>query len=397
MVRAAPVHCQSVGQTFMTDARIVQQVRHAQRLRDVKSPTHWSVVVITATWELLRYARYGAWGLKHTSLPSVACDNSRQEERKMSTSQSQWTIADIPTQEGKTALVTGANSGLGYVTSQILALRGAHVVMACRSSDKGERARHSIQVQAPHASLDVMSLDLSDLSTVRQFATEFGQQFRSLDMLINNAGVMALPRRTTADGFEMQFGTNHLGHFALTGLLADLLDRTAASRVVTVSSLYHRQGRIDFDNLMGKVRYRKWQAYAQSKLANLLFSYELQRYLDRRESSTISVAAHPGYANTNLQYAGPKMDNAPLRLRLMRMANSLAAQSAERGSLPILYAATAPDIAGGSFIGPDGFLQLRGYPVKVRSSVRSYDVQTARRLWEISEELTGVSFPPAKA
>jgi hypothetical protein len=237
-----------------------------------------------------------------------------------------------------------------------------------------------------------MDLDLADLQSVRRFAEEFLARHNKLHVLCNNAGVMALPYRKTTDGFEMQIGTNHLGHFALTGhLLRRLLD-TPGARVVTVSSGAHRVGRIRFDDLNWEKGYRKWLAYGQSKLANLLFAYELQRRLDAAGAQLISVACHPGYAATNLQLAGPRMEGSSLMEFLSQLSNRLVAQSAAMGALPTLYAATAPDVRGGDYIGPDGLFENWGYPKKVRSNRQSHDHEAARRLWEISERLTGVRY-----
>ena len=245
-----------------------------------------------------------------------------------------------------------------------------------------------------------MQLDLANLASVRGFADAFHIQHRKLDVLCNNAGVMALPYRQTVDGFEMQFGTNHLGHFALTGLLLDRLLASDNSRVVTVSSGAHRMGRIRFDDLQWKTGYRKWLAYGQSKLANLLFTFELQRRIDAAGAKMISVACHPGYAATNLQAAGPKMQGSSFLESLMDTGNRLFAQSAAMGALPTLYAATAPEVRGGDYFGPDGLGELWGSPVKVGCSTAARDAAAASRLWEISEQLTNVhydSLSPAQA
>jgi NAD(P)-dependent dehydrogenase (short-subunit alcohol dehydrogenase family) len=300
-----------------------------------------------------------------------------------------WTPSDAPDQTGRTAVVTGANSGLGYEVTKALAERGAHVVMACRSTDRGERAADDVVRAVPDASLTVRELDLADLDSVERFAAEFVADYDTLDLLANNAGVMALPRRETADGFEMQFGTNHLGHFALTGHLFESLRAAPEPRVVTVSSGLHERGRIDFDDLQGERDYDKWEAYAQSKLANLLFAYEL----DRRTDEVVSVGAHPGWAATNLQTAGPEMTGSTLRKAAMKVANAVAAQDAADGALPILYALTMADVSGRDYYGPGGFMQMRGPPERQRSSERSYDREPARRLWTVSTDLTGVSYP----
>jgi NAD(P)-dependent dehydrogenase (short-subunit alcohol dehydrogenase family) len=303
-----------------------------------------------------------------------------------------WIEQNIPTQAGKTALITGANSGLGFEAARILAARGAAVTLGVRDIVKGEAAAATIRAAVPGAALEVAALDLASLTSVRSFAGIFMQTHARLNMLINNAGVMAIPRRATADGFEMQFGTNHLGHFALTGLLLPLVLKTPAARIVTVSSGAHQFGRMNFDDLQGKRSYKKWTAYGQSKLANLLFAYELQRRLSAAGSSAISVAAHPGYAATNLQYVGPEMECARFGKRTMSAANRIFAQSAAMGALPEVYAATAPEVRGGDYFGPNGLLGQRGFPVKAKSNARSQDPAAAARLWAASEELTGVRY-----
>ncbi len=293
-----------------------------------------------------------------------------------------WSAADIPDQSGRRAVVTGANSGIGLVAARELARRGAAVVLACRDPRRGEAALLAIRDAVPDGDVRLAALDLAQLDAVRAFAAGVDAP---LDILINNAGVMAPPRRLTADGFESQLGINHLGHFALTGLL---LDRLAGARVVTVSSGMHRTGRIDFDDLQGEQGYRRWGAYGQSKLANLLFMLELDRRARAAGAALTSVAAHPGYAATNLQFA-----SAPLHERLaMRVLNLVAAQSADMGALPSLYAATVPDLPGASYAGPGGRGEARGHPQLVSMSERAQDPDTARRLWEVSEELTGVTY-----
>jgi NAD(P)-dependent dehydrogenase (short-subunit alcohol dehydrogenase family) len=299
-----------------------------------------------------------------------------------------WTVADAPDQSGRVAVVTGANSGLGYEITKGLAELGAEVVMACRSTDRGTSAKHALEREVPGASLAVLELDLADLDAVASFADAFDEAYDELDLLVNNAGVMALPRRETADGFEIQFGVNHLGHFALTGHLLPALERADDPRVATMSSGIHERGRIDFEDLQGERDYDKWAAYAQSKLANLLFAYEL----DRRADSLTSVGVHPGYAATNLQTTGPEMAGSTLRKLGMQVANTVVAQDAADGALPMLYAATMPDVRGGEYYGPNGFMGMRGGPERQRSSERSYDRGTARRLWSVSEDLTGVAY-----
>jgi NAD(P)-dependent dehydrogenase (short-subunit alcohol dehydrogenase family) len=300
-----------------------------------------------------------------------------------------WTAAQIPDQTGRLAVVTGANSGLGTVTALELARHGARVVIACRDTEKGERAADRIRAAVPAAEVEVKALDLADLASVRFFAEGLGAEHDRLDLLVNNAGVMAPPRRLTKDGFESQLGTNHLGHFALTGLLLSRLLAAEAPRVVSVSSGAHRIGRINFENLQGERRYNNWLAYGQSKLANLLFCFELGRRAAAAGTDLLSMAAHPGYAATNLQFAGPA---AWYEKGMMALANHVIAQSAEMGALPTLYAATAPNLPGGSFIGPDGFLEQRGHPQVVSAAGRAYDEAAWRRLWEVSEELTGVHY-----
>jgi len=303
-----------------------------------------------------------------------------------------WTYSDIPDLTGKLALVTGANSGLGLYATRGLAAHGAQVLMACRDRAKAQTAMQKISAEIPHAKLEVLALDLADLSSVRRFADTLMQRHERLDLLCNNAGVMALPHRTTRDGFEMQIGTNHLGHFALTGLLLPLLKRSPAARVVTVSSLAYMMGRIRFDDLSWTQRYAKWPAYAQSKLANLMFAVELARRLQASSSKVISTAAHPGYAATHLQMAGPQMENSVMGKLLMAISNALFAQPAEMGALPTLYAATAPDVDNGEFFGPKGFLHIRGAPTRGRPGRRAKDAAAAERLWALSERLTGVSY-----
>jgi NAD(P)-dependent dehydrogenase (short-subunit alcohol dehydrogenase family) len=300
-----------------------------------------------------------------------------------------WSATDIPDQSGRLAVVTGANSGIGLIAARELARAGADVVLACRNVEKGDEALTSIRLDVPSARASVAALDLADLASVREFAGRLRGQHDRLDLLVNNAGVMAPPRRLTADGFESQIGTNHLGHFALTGLLLGALLNAPDPRVVTVSSDAHRIGRIRFDNLQGERHYNNWLAYGQSKLANLLFAFELQRRAADAGTALRSMAAHPGYSATNLQFAGPA---GRLERLTMAMTNRMFAQSAEMGALPTLYAATVPDLPGGSFVGPDGFMGMRGHPHLVTAVGRAYDEDSARRLWEVSEDLTGVSY-----
>jgi NAD(P)-dependent dehydrogenase (short-subunit alcohol dehydrogenase family) len=299
-----------------------------------------------------------------------------------------WTSDQIPDQRGRVAVVTGGNSGLGLETARQLARAGADVVIACRSPDKGAAAVSDIKAGVPDARLQVAALDLASLDSVRAFAEWLRTERDGLDLLVNNAGVMAPPRRETADGFELQLGTNHLGHFALTALLIGAMEGRREARVVTISSGAHRMGKINFGDLQSKHRYFRWRAYGQSKLANLLFMYELDRRLRAAGSQIKSVGAHPGYAATNLQSAAP-----PIADRLVMMVtNRLIAQSAAMGALPQLYAATYPGLEGGTYVGPDGIAEQRGHPKPVGASGAARDEQVARRLWEASEELTGVSF-----
>jgi len=292
-----------------------------------------------------------------------------------------------------TVVITGANSGLGFEATKAFAEEGAHVVMACRSTERGEDAKQEIEHEIPAASLTVHELDLADLDSVAAFADWFTSAYDELDVLCNNAGVMAIPRKETADGFEYQFGVNHLGHFALTGHLLPVMQQTPGeSRIVTQSSSVHERGVIDFDDLQHETSYDKWDAYGRSKLANILFTYELDRRFRASDANVKSVTCHPGYAATNLQLRGPEQEGSRLRLLAMRVLNTVVAQSAEQGAWPMLYAATDPSIDGGEYIGPGGFRNLRGRPEVQESIERSYDEETARRLWTVSETLTDVSF-----
>ena len=305
-----------------------------------------------------------------------------------------WTDADLPDLSGVSAVVTGANSGLGLAATLGLARRGAVVTLGVRDEARGAEAAERVRAQVPAARLDVARLDLADLASVRLFATARVQ--RPLDLLINNAGVMAIPRRETADGFEMQFGTNHLGHFALTGLLLTALLRGGLrggpARVVTVSSNLHRRGRLHRNDLMARERYSPWGAYGQSKLANLLFMRELQRRVDAAGQPLMSLAAHPGYASTNLQTRGPRMTGSRVREAGASALNRLLAQPASRGAWPILRAATDPGGRGGDYFGPGGFAERRGHPLLVGMSAEALDADDARWLWERSVELTGVAY-----
>jgi NAD(P)-dependent dehydrogenase (short-subunit alcohol dehydrogenase family) len=304
-----------------------------------------------------------------------------------------WTEDDLPTLTGRRVIVTGANAGLGRETARALAERGAAVTMAVRTPAKGEAAAAAIRAANPTAQVEVAELDLASLDSVRAFADEWSRgNPEGLDLLINNAGVMAIPRRLTADGFEMQLGTNHLGHFALTGRLLPALAAVPNSRVVTVSSQAHRMGRMDFDDLMGERRYGKWRAYGQSKLANLLFTSELQRRLDRTGSSIRAMAAHPGFASTELVFDRESTKRS-LGDRITGWTTGTLAQSAQMGALPTLFAATMPDLPGDTYIGPDGWMEQKGHPKRVDRSSAAKDRAAAERLWTVSEELTGVRYP----
>jgi NAD(P)-dependent dehydrogenase (short-subunit alcohol dehydrogenase family) len=294
-----------------------------------------------------------------------------------------WTAADIPPQEGRTVVVTGATSGLGYHTARELAGAGAQVVLAVRDTARGEQVRKEIGAAA------VVRLDLTELASVRDAAAELLDRWPKIDVLVNNAGVMALPRRTTADGFELQMATNHLGPFALTGLLIAALHD---ARVVTVSSGAHRGGKIAFDDLQNERRYHRWRVYSQTKLANLLFMFELGRRAATAGLELRSVAAHPGLAKTNLQAVGPKMDGSRLREFVLVRGTRLIGQSDAQGALPSLYAATVTDLPSGTYVGPDGIFEGRGQPKLVSASKAAHDEDAARQLWEVSEELTGVRY-----
>ena len=304
---------------------------------------------------------------------------------------SHWTVDEIGDLSGLRMLITGPNSGIGKEAARMLAHKGAAVVIACRDLGKGEQAAEDIRHTAADADLELLQLDLADLSSVEAAAEDYAARFGALDVLVNNAGVMALPFRATADGFEMQFGTNHLGHFALTGRRLPHLLAADRARVVTISSGMHKFGRMDFDNLDASRGYSKWPAYSMSKLANLLFTCELQRRAEAAGLALQAVAAHPGYSSTHLQSAGPKMAGQRLTTAAWSVFN-LFGQSAAAGALPTVYAAVGGDINGGDYVGPNGVVELRGRPVKVRMTRAARDPADAARLWEVSEELTGVRY-----
>lgn len=304
-----------------------------------------------------------------------------------------WTADDLPSLSGKTALVTGANSGIGYHTARELARKGAAVTLACRNPAKAQDALRRLTAEIPGAKAGLAALDLSDLASVRAFGAEYAARGAALDILVNNAGIMApLSRKTSPDGFEIQMATNHLGHFLLTSLLLPSLKRAPAPRVVTVASIAHRGGKIDFDDLMSERRYVPWSAYARTKLANLLFAFEFQRRLDKAGSKILSVAAHPGVARTKIVENGLGGGKATLLTRLIGLAAPLYSHSEEQGALPSLYAAGMPDVVPGAYYGPDGFREMTGFPVRVDSTQRSKDPEVAARLWELSEKLTGADY-----
>ena len=310
-------------------------------------------------------------------------------DRKLNAMTSTWTAANVPDQSGRVAVVTGANTGIGYEAAQVLAGKGARVVIAVRNLDKGKDAVDRITALHPGADVSLQELDLSSLASIRGAAEELRGAHPRLDLLVNNAGVMYPPKQTTADGFELQFGTNHLGHFALTGLLLDTLLDVPGSRVVTVASMAHRNmADIRFDDLNWERKYNRVAAYGQSKLANLMFTYELQRRLAGQGAPTVAVAAHPGISNTELMRHIPGTGLPGV----MTLAG-LITNSPRVGALATLRAATDPEVRGGQYYGPSGFREMVGHPVLVDSNAKSHDVEVQQRLWTVSEDLTGVKFP----
>lgn len=293
-----------------------------------------------------------------------------------------WSPADLPDLSGQVFLVTGANSGIGLEAAKHFAGRGAHTVLACRNPEKGQAALEEIRAGYPDSELELMALDLADLGSVRAFADDFSKRFQRLDVLLNNAGLMAPPLQHTKDGFEMQFGTNHLGHFALTGLLLDKLEEAQAPRIVSVSSLAHTMGDIYFDNLNAGKWYKRWKFYGQSKLANLMFALELDKRLQAKGSGIRSMAVHPGYTATHLQRSMPGG----------KLFNALMAQPQHKGCYPSVFAATSEQAQSGEYYGPHGFMEMRGMPApaRVRGLARKQAVRD--RLWQVSEELTGVRY-----
>lgn len=327
-----------------------------------------------------------------TLLAAIGIYKIASTRKSVSSPADDWTTANMPDLTGKVIIVTGANSGIGFEAAKEFARKGAQVVLACRSLDKATTAVTEIQLEIPDAQVEIIQLDLANQNSVHEFAGTFQARYDRLDVLVNNAGIMMTPYSTTEDGFESQFGTNHLGHFALTGLLRDHLLNTPGARVVNVSSTGHRMGHMDFDNLMYAQGegYSAAKAYGRSKLANLLFTYELQRRFAAAGADAIAVAAHPGGSNTNLSH---HMEDkmlyklaAPLLKRML--------QSAAMGALPTIRAAVDPDVKGGDYYGPGGFMQQGGYPILVDSNDQSHDLADAKRLWQVSETLTRVTFGP---
>jgi NAD(P)-dependent dehydrogenase (short-subunit alcohol dehydrogenase family) len=304
-----------------------------------------------------------------------------------------WKASDIPDLAGKIAMVTGANSGLGYYTCLELARKGAHVVLVARNKEKGNAAMEKIKLAIPNADLQFMKLDLANIESVKHFADAFMEEYDKLDILINNAGVMAIPLLRTTQGFEMQFGTNHLGHFALTALMIDFIEKTPGARIVNVSSLMHKFGKIHFDDLNWEKSYSKWDAYSQSKLSNLLFSIELHRRLRMAGKGTRVMTSHPGYASTNLQTRGGEMEGSKANILANKFLNTVVAQPAWKGALPSLYAATCPQAESGKFYGPSGLGAVRGYPREEKINPKLTSPDVAKRLWEESERLIGFRFP----
>ena len=302
-----------------------------------------------------------------------------------------WTAAQMPSQAGKTALITGANSGIGYQTALELARHGAHTLLGCRSESKGAAALEKLLREVPGAAAELVLLDMASLASIRNFAERYVAAARPLDILVNNAGVMALLKREeTVDGFERQMGTNHLGHFALTGLLLPALQRGPASRVVTVASLAHRNGRIDAANLQGERNYKPWDAYNASKLANILFANELERRARAAGLNLLSVAVHPGISRTSILENGP--GTGDLKSKVINLIAPLLMQDDVMGALPTEYAATMPNVRGGEYIGPDGLAEFKGYPKVVQPRAHALDAGLARQLWEASEKLTGITY-----
>lgn len=303
-----------------------------------------------------------------------------------------WTVDDIPQQGGKIAVVTGANSGLGYYTTRALADKGTRVIMACRNLEKGEMARQRIIKEGVAVEPELWHLDLASLASVKEFALKYIAAHENLDLLINNAGLMAIPYHRTEDGHEMQFGVNHLGHFALTAKLWPLLSNTEGARVIQVSSLAHLIGKMNFEDINWEQSYKKWGAYGRSKLANLLFVRELANRVTETGSGVTVAAAHPGWADTELQAKSAKMEGKRLGAIAMNLINKVLAQSGEMGALPSLYAATADGVEQGAFFGPGGFMKMQGWPVTDYPSKKLVTNEVATQLWDVSEALTRTEF-----
>ncbi len=302
-----------------------------------------------------------------------------------------WTAAQMPSLAGKTVLVTGANSGIGYQAALEFARHGAHVLLGCRNPTKGQAALARLRSEITEAKAELAEIDVASLASVRAFAENFLHRQCALDILVNNAGVMALKdREVTVDGFERQFATNHLGHFALTGLLLPALKASASARVVTVASLAHRNGKMEWDNLQGERAYEGWDAYSRSKLANILFANELNRRAVLAGLSLISVPVHPGISRTSIVENGP--GGGSIKMTILRILSPIMTQDDAMGALPTEYAATAPSVEGGQYIGPDGFQEFKGYPKVVQPRPQALDQAAAKRLWEVSEELTGIRY-----
>ena len=306
-----------------------------------------------------------------------------------------WTQEDIPDLTGKVFVITGANSGLGYECSKTLAGKGATVVMTARNMQKGEQAKSDILSVQPQATLDLMQLDVGDLSSVRDFVAAFNAKYDRLDVLLNNAGVMAIPRQETPDGFEMQLGVNHLGHFALTGLLLDTITKTPNARIHNVSSSANYTGTINFDDLMGENEYGRWSAYGQSKLANIFFTFELQKRLTAAGCDTIANTSHPGLVMGNLQENSVEQSGTKMEALGYSFSKLFLAQDITMGVLPMLYGMTAADAKGGVFYGPNTF-NMRGYPAEKKVNKEAYDAAALERFWVVSEELTGVEYLPSQ-
>ncbi|MBX2999563.1 MAG: SDR family oxidoreductase [Caldilineaceae bacterium] len=302
-----------------------------------------------------------------------------------------WTQKEMPNLSGRVVVITGANSGLGFECAKTLAAKGATVVMTARNLQKGEAARQGILQEQPSAALDLMALDVGDLSSIRAFAAAFKEKYDRLDILLNNAGVMAIPRQETPDGFEMQLGVNHLGHFALTGLLLDVITQTPNARIHNVSSSANYTGSINFEDLMGRQNYSRWAAYGQSKLANIFFTFELQKRLTAAGHDTIANVSHPGIVIGNLQANSVQQSGTGFEGILYRVIEPILAQDITMGVLPMLYGMTAEDAKGGVFYGPRTF-NIRGYPAEKQANKAAYNAEALKRFWEVSEQLTGVKF-----